>query len=424
LKKILFFVDELGGRIGGAERVTIELANQLSSEGFDVTIATHQRVMSPPKFFVKPGVTLVDSRPVDSPENQDPEYLRKIGLVLQRAGLHYLAWLCLEWTKARGYKTIFRKFRPDYIFLVMPPAFSTGYKAFGGRRAKHVCMIHNEPQHEFGEDPNRWSQNKWDIRARKKMVERSWRNVVLQPSFIEQLPIKARDHALVIPNIVHFPESRLRQSEIPRDLKRKQQERNQGMVRVLTRDDPREVILYLGRLSPAKRIDILVRAWKICVEQGFANDFVLLIVGNGTEASALRKLRNELHLEDSCLFGPSTVDVGAYYGRASMFVIPSTFEGFGLVTAEALASSLPTIGFASCPGTNVLISDQQNGVLVDDLGLDEDDPRRIRLLAEGMITIMSDSNLRNALSARAAASVKRYSPDAILPQWIKLLSSE
>ena len=39
--------------------------------------------------------------------------------------------------------------------------------------------------------------------------------------------------------------------------------------------------------------------------------------------------------------------------------------GFGLVTAEALGKGLPAVGFADCPGTNMLIRHDVNGLLVE-----------------------------------------------------------
>ena len=55
----------------------------------------------------------------------------------------------------------------------------------------------------------------------------------------------------------------------------------------------------------------------------------------------------------------------AAYRSAKFLVMSSLYEGFGLVTAEALACGLPVIGFADCEGTNELVLDGRNGRLVD-----------------------------------------------------------
>ena len=56
-------------------------------------------------------------------------------------------------------------------------------------------------------------------------------------------------------------------------------------------------------------------------------------------------------------------DIESDYANADLFVIPSQYEGFGLVTAEASSCGLPCVGFHDAVGTNSIIQDGENGIL-------------------------------------------------------------
>ena len=99
------------------------------------------------------------------------------------------------------------------------------------------------------------------------------------------------------------------------------------------------------------------------------------------------------------------------YAAASVVAMPSRWESFGLATAEALASARPVIGFADCPGTNELIDDGVNGLLV------EGGDHRVSHLVAGLRRLMLDASLRDALGARGPASVARFRGEEVTPVW-------
>jgi glycosyltransferase involved in cell wall biosynthesis len=104
------------------------------------------------------------------------------------------------------------------------------------------------------------------------------------------------------------------------------------------------------------------------------------------------------------------------YGRAQLYAHPAIHESFGLVTAEALAYGLPAIGFADCSGTNEIIVDGLNGLLVEG-------GRRVESLAAGLDRMMGSAELRAKLGAAGPESVKRYSIAAITDAWERLLTT-
>jgi glycosyltransferase involved in cell wall biosynthesis len=104
-----------------------------------------------------------------------------------------------------------------------------------------------------------------------------------------------------------------------------------------------KVVLYVGRLSLQKGIDNLIHAFKIVSEHD--KDALLYIVGEGPEMKHLIELSIDLGLSDKVIFfgRVSEEDMENFYSLASVFVMPSVSEPFGITALEAVASKTPTI---------------------------------------------------------------------------------
>lgn len=103
-------------------------------------------------------------------------------------------------------------------------------------------------------------------------------------------------------------------------------------------------ILNVGRLVPHKRLDMLLDAVaRLRAEFPLVS---LTLVGDGSAKAALREQVARLGLESCVKFvdtHPSDDEVLEEYGRASVFVLPSEQEGFGIVLVEAMAAALPCL---------------------------------------------------------------------------------
>ena len=67
----------------------------------------------------------------------------------------------------------------------------------------------------------------------------------------------------------------------------------------------------------------------------------LMLIGTGTLESAIRESLQQMHLLDSVIFVGNRSDVYDYYQAMDAFVLPSLFEGLGIVNIEAQVSGLP-----------------------------------------------------------------------------------
>ena len=109
-------------------------------------------------------------------------------------------------------------------------------------------------------------------------------------------------------------------------------------------------VLYLGRLHPIKGLDLLLKAWARV--EVWHPEWRLRIVGPDEDGhtSDLTALAVRLRLQrvvfDGPLFGAAK---RAAYRRASLFVLPTRNENFGIVAAEALAEGTPVICTKGAP---------------------------------------------------------------------------
>ncbi|MCC7040798.1 MAG: glycosyltransferase [Burkholderiales bacterium] len=112
----------------------------------------------------------------------------------------------------------------------------------------------------------------------------------------------------------------------------------------------RRTLLYLGRLHPKKGLETLCEAWKSL--QGRYSEWDLHIVGHGQPEyeSRLKRLTAGLELERVEFRGPLYGDAKreAYF-EASLFVLPTQSENFGMVVAEALAHGCPAVVSKGAP---------------------------------------------------------------------------
>jgi glycosyltransferase involved in cell wall biosynthesis len=105
----------------------------------------------------------------------------------------------------------------------------------------------------------------------------------------------------------------------------------------------RRTVLFLSRLHPVKRVDLLLAAWPLVTMA--QPDAKLIIAGQG-EPNYVRELRALAEpLGDSVRFVGFVEgkEKAALLGEADVFVLPSQHENFGIAVLEALAFGLPVV---------------------------------------------------------------------------------
>jgi glycosyltransferase involved in cell wall biosynthesis len=165
-------------------------------------------------------------------------------------------------------------------------------------------------------------------------------------------------------------------------------------------------VLFLGRLHPVKNLEALIDAWPI-VQERFP-DAKLAIVGPGTAGYSDKLTARASHqgARGSILFTGflSGSAKAAALASASLFVLPSLHENFGMVVIEAIAAGLPVV-----VSEHVQLRDF---VAKHDLGIVASDSAES--IAAAIIAALGDSALQKRVAARGEALVKEtYSPEIV-----------
>ena len=160
-------------------------------------------------------------------------------------------------------------------------------------------------------------------------------------------------------------------------------------------------IIYVGRLSKEKGVDILIDAMKIVISK--IDDLRLEIVGDGVERDNLENKVKEYNLNNYVNFLGRQNNVIQYLDDADIFVYPSTWEeGFGISVVEAMARGCIPITFYK-GGLPELIEDGVNGFLVKKVDATE--------LAESIIRTVNliKKEKANMIINNAINDAKKYS---------------
>jgi len=127
-------------------------------------------------------------------------------------------------------------------------------------------------------------------------------------------------------------------------------------------DEKRKNIAFIGRFSPIKCIDRLIKAWHSLGSQ--TQGYNLLIVGDGEQRKELEALASSLQIVNIEFTGfLKGSDKLAIYEKLRSLVLPSQSENFGMVVAEALLNSVPVIASKGTPWKD--LSDYKCGWWVD-----------------------------------------------------------
>jgi D-inositol-3-phosphate glycosyltransferase len=172
--------------------------------------------------------------------------------------------------------------------------------------------------------------------------------------------------------------------------------------------DAARVLLFVGRLTPIKGLETLLRALATAKRNGLGRTDVRLVVVGGdkderwdADRARLRRLAAQVGVGPWVEFrGPQPQDVlPDYYAAADVCLMPSLYESFGMVALEAMACGIPVIG-SRVGGLAVTVQDGTTGLLVP-----EGD---VEALAASIARLLEDDGRRRQLGVQAAQWARRF----------------
>jgi len=362
--KILFVIKALDDIQGGAERVLVDISSGLANKGHDVSILSFDR-SGGQSFY---------------PLNKK---VKRVSLGIGNArGKTTISEAMARMVAIR--KTT-RDMNPDIVIAFMHSAFIPASFALAGTGVPVIASEHIVPDHY----KNKKIEYLLFILSRYFVK----RITVLSSSIIESYSPILRSKMSVIENPVHA--AKLQADPIGKQKCKK-------------------IILNVGRLTDQKDQETLIKAFAIIADD--YPDWNLRIIGEGELRDGLEDTILSLNLKTRVFLPGVTSKIEKEYQAAQIFALPSKYESFGLATAEAMAHGLPTIGFASCPGTNELIIHGENGLLIAD-------GDRAGNFAQGLRQLINSDTSRKAMGAAGLKTIKPFKPDTIVEKWEMLIKA-
>ncbi|MFC4497036.1 glycosyltransferase family 4 protein [Streptomyces ovatisporus] len=171
-------------------------------------------------------------------------------------------------------------------------------------------------------------------------------------------------------------------------------------------------VVAAGRLAPAKRYDVLIRAFAGVVTE--RPDWGLRIYGNGRERDKLRALIDRLGLYNHVfLMGPAH-PIEAEWAKGAIGAVTSSLESFGMTIVEAMRCGLPVVA-TDCPhGPGEIIRDGSDGLLVP--------TGDVQAVSGALLRLMNDDALRQRMGQAALVSSARFDPAHVAARYEDLLT--
>ncbi len=201
------------------------------------------------------------------------------------------------------------------------------------------------------------------------------------------------------------PHDRLRVIHNPIDIERIQQMAGEPLPQA----PGRRFIVTVGRLEHQKAHDLLLEAF---AASPACRDMELVILGKGSLEGALKAQAARLGVADRVHFPGFVANPWAYLSRAALFVLPSRWEGFPTVVAEALACGIPALVTDCDFGPSEIVEHGRSGWVVptDDL----------QAFGSAMEMMLTSPEMAASFSARGRRRVADFGVSAMVDAYTSL----
>lgn len=367
--KVLIIVHSLTG--GGAERVAASWANGLCRRGNDVTIMTE--LGNRQSYNTEEAVNLVQ---LNTYRPKSPFIIEKIkGKLLNPVKIfnQVLSFINTE--------------QPDVIISVL---YYYPYSVLLGR-----CFARNKVR-LIQTDHNVYERPKGHCFAWKQ-----WRNKFIDNRFFDKV------------TVLTYPDKEILRRK---GIKNVAVLHNPLFLKPVSKVPQKEnIVLAVGRIDQwyVKGFDVLMKAWKEVGPQ--FSGWKLRIVGAG-DAETIDMLKNIAgDAAGSVEFKSYTANIGEEYSKASIFVLSSRYEGWGLVMIEAMSQGCAVIACNYKGRQAEAVSDKKNGMICM--------PDNVEDLASKIKELIENDSLRTKLQQEGVNSVAEYSEDNVAINIEKIIKS-
>jgi glycosyltransferase involved in cell wall biosynthesis len=154
-----------------------------------------------------------------------------------------------------------------------------------------------------------------------------------------RVPEATRKHVSVLP--IYVDTAKFKQAKAPPEL-------------VSRFKNYKKKVLVVARLESEKNVALAIRSFA----EGAPKDACLIIIGEGRQRAGLERLAKELGVSERTFF-EGRRDPTPYYPFSDLLIVPSLYEGYGMVIIEALSASVPVLSddVGIAPGAGAFIAE-------------------------------------------------------------------
>ncbi|MBF2000022.1 MAG: glycosyltransferase family 4 protein [Synechococcales cyanobacterium M58_A2018_015] len=170
-------------------------------------------------------------------------------------------------------------------------------------------------------------------------------------------------------------------------------------------------ILCCGQMIPRKGIDLLLQAFARVIQSGLLAN--LLLVGREAELpQMMQPLPADVkdHIEFAGFQAPDNLP--HFFQRADLFVLPSRYDGWGVVVNQALGAGLPIICSDAVGAAADLVTPGVNGTIVP--------AGDVEALVAALLRYVSDSEAIAAASQASLAKAADWTPEVGAKRWVEV----
>lgn len=170
-----------------------------------------------------------------------------------------------------------------------------------------------------------------------------------------------------------------------------------------------KTILYVGRLNvQQKKADIILPVWERIFKR--LPDWNLIIIGDGPYMGNMKAYIEKHKLERVSLTGYQKPE--SYYKTASIFLMPSAYEGFPNVIIEAQSFGLVPVAFDSYAAVSWIVNNDKDALLLP--------PYEVGQMADAVLRLASNKQLLEEMGNNAFNNASRFTIENVGAIWINL----
>lgn len=173
-------------------------------------------------------------------------------------------------------------------------------------------------------------------------------------------------------------------------------------------------VIVVSRLEEkTKRISLALKAWQLIKRDPISDGWSLTIIGEGIDRNNYERIAEDMNLEDYSFTGHQ--EPISFYKEASIFLMTSRSEGWGLTITESQQFGVVPVCFDSFSSLNDIVINGNNGFIVPDNDMKE--------YANKTLKIMGDDTLRFQMAHNSVLSSRRFEEGKIGNDWNDLLNN-